>query len=246
MPNGSYVMPPTQQYPAASPSGAVLGPPTTFAVPGSIPQATNPNASAQDWQSSSPASSSPEPATNPDQKVPFYPSEEQGSLDTYSNGPALVSGQIPETFDPDPYAQPVRRVANSMITQASGQQASSETVVTASAEEFPGALSVDQSPQALNDTHFGHDSQNFRWLRGVVDYDEETKSWNIIYDLRPSAEDNFGGSLVLVDHPGLQELNTGEVIQIEGFVDEHETDRRGKPLYQIESFSRIPTLQASR
>lgn len=252
MPNGSYVVPPTQQYPAASPSGAVLGPPTTFAVPGGVPQATNPSAARQDWQSSSPTNSSPEPATQPDQKVPYYNdlNEEQGSLDNSSDGPALVSADAPETFDSDPYAEPVQRVANSMITQTSSQQAFAETVVVAAGEGTPSFPSpdpvADQSPQELNEMHFGHDPQNFRWLRGVVDYDEDEKNWNIIYDMRPSAEDAFGGSLVLVDDPILQQLNTGEVIEIEGFVAEHETDRRGLPLYKIESLSRIPTLQASR
>ena len=244
MPNGSYVMPPQQGYPAGSPSpsGAVLGPPTTF-IPNGMPQTASPTAATPDWQKSAPAETN---STESDKKVPDYSDDDQTSLQNFSSGPALVSAQIPEAFDPDPNAQPIQRVTNSFSLPTTSRQASAETIVTASSEQPGGpSLATADAEEGLNDTHFGHDDKNFRWLRGVVDYDQTDKTWNIIYDLQPELTDRFGGSLVLVDHPDLKDLKTGEVVQLEGFLAEEQTDRTGKPVFQIEKISHIPTVQSA-
>lgn len=86
---------------------------------------------------------------------------------------------------------------------------------------------------------YAYDSENYRWLRGKAHYDEQDDSWQLIYSLNPSAEDEFGGSITLMDHPQLRGLPDKSVVLVEGRVDRQQTDTFGKPQYRVERLARL-------
>jgi hypothetical protein len=80
---------------------------------------------------------------------------------------------------------------------------------------------------------YAYDRERYTWLRGKVDYDEGTRSWQIIYSL--NGNDKFGGSLTLADDPKLKKLQNDDVVLVEGKVDESRKGDRGKPVYKIDN-----------
>jgi hypothetical protein len=96
-----------------------------------------------------------------------------------------------------------------------------------------------------------HDTQayafdpKYTWLKGVVDYDEETQSWAIIYDLVPEPNDHFGGVFVFAPHEALRGVTPGQLVKVYGQADPGVQDSRGKPIYQIRTLTPIgPTPQS--
>lgn len=79
---------------------------------------------------------------------------------------------------------------------------------------------------------YGHDPQ-FQWVKGVVEFDEPSKTWVIMYDNNPQPSDPYGGELTLADDPSLKRLRTEDKVMIDGALDEDATDRRGIPMFRI-------------
>lgn len=89
---------------------------------------------------------------------------------------------------------------------------------------------------------FGHDSAGFRWLQGVVDYDETTRTWNIIYDLVPDADDPLGGSVAFAPSPLFDGLRNDEAVRVEGQLEPAAANGTGKPVYRVVRLSKlVPT-----
>lgn len=84
---------------------------------------------------------------------------------------------------------------------------------------------------------YGRDQKhaNPEWLRGVVDYDAQQRTWQIIYAASPDPRDPNGGSLTLAPHPNLATCRSGDIVLVEGAIDARTTDSRGKPLYAIDA-----------
>jgi hypothetical protein len=87
------------------------------------------------------------------------------------------------------------------------------------------------------------DRQTFRWLRGVVDYDDEAKTWNIIYSLRPDPKDKFGGSIALLGADRFGTLNNNDVVLVEGGVDVDHLDAFGKPQFRVDRLERLKPIE---
>jgi hypothetical protein len=87
---------------------------------------------------------------------------------------------------------------------------------------------------------YAFDSESYKWLRGVLDYDAVDKRWHITYSNNPQDKDTYGGSLTLADNPQLEEkfLNN-DVVLVDGSVDVNQRDRFGKPVYKIRKINRI-------
>ncbi|VAX36480.1 hypothetical protein MNBD_PLANCTO02-2120 [hydrothermal vent metagenome] len=82
---------------------------------------------------------------------------------------------------------------------------------------------------------YAYDKQQHKWLRGVVDYDQQSGSWSIIYDDQPDKEDVYGGSMTLVESPKLAKLHDHDIVLVEGEVDQTvDADRLGKPLFRVQ------------
>lgn len=80
---------------------------------------------------------------------------------------------------------------------------------------------------------YAYDAKAYTWLRGKVDYDEGTKTWQIIYSL--DGKDKFGGSLTLGNDPKLTRMRNDDVFLVEGRVDGTRKTDRGKPVYRVEN-----------
>ncbi|QDV20429.1 hypothetical protein Pan153_51040 [Gimesia panareensis] len=86
---------------------------------------------------------------------------------------------------------------------------------------------------------FSYDRQNYRWLRGIVEFDEQEKSWNITYNATPDRTDKFGGNIVLLDQGKLNRFKNGDVVLIDGHIDGSRQDRMGKPCYFVTKAQRL-------
>ena len=88
---------------------------------------------------------------------------------------------------------------------------------------------------------YKYDRKNFQWLRGVVDYDSEARSWNIIYNIEPDEQDEFGGSIVLqgAGADQFETLQNNDVILVEGKVDTKRLDAFGKPVFRVDHLDRL-------
>lgn len=90
---------------------------------------------------------------------------------------------------------------------------------------------------------YKYDRENYRWLRGVVDYEPETGTWNIIYNLQPDDEDKYGGSIVLVGADRFGRLEANDVVLVEGGVDLEHRDALGKPQYRVDRLERLVPIE---
>ncbi len=79
-----------------------------------------------------------------------------------------------------------------------------------------------------------YDHVSYSWLRGIVDFDSRDNSWHIIYSQHPDLHDHYGGVIRLIGSPKLSTLHSGDVVYVEGRIDTHQLDSRGKPQYRIE------------
>jgi len=73
----------------------------------------------------------------------------------------------------------------------------------------------------------------------VIDYDETSRTWHMVYAASPDSNDRFGGSVTLVPDKRLQTLRDNDVVLIEGRLDPSAKDATGKPLYRVDHFSRL-------
>lgn len=116
---------------------------------------------------------------------------------------------------------------------------SGNKVVSNDPFESPARLPTDLDSQPmppaaakpLNPYEF--DRQGYKWLRGVIDYDELSETWSIVYNLTPDATDPYAGSLIVSPHPDLGKLARGDIVLLEGRIDDKLKDRSGKPIYTI-------------
>jgi hypothetical protein len=86
---------------------------------------------------------------------------------------------------------------------------------------------------------YKYDREKFQWLRGVVDYDSEARSWNIIYNVEPDQQDQFGGSIVLAGADEFETLQNDDVILVEGGIDAKQLDALGKPMFRVDRLVRL-------
>lgn len=100
------------------------------------------------------------------------------------------------------------------------------------------ALNLPYDPAEIPNP-FAHDTEAYRFLRGLVTYDDQLQAWSIIYDDKPSRDDEFGGVFTLADHPGLTVLKDNDVVYLEGQVSESLMDEFGKPRYIVKHLSKL-------
>ncbi len=86
---------------------------------------------------------------------------------------------------------------------------------------------------------FGYDTQKYLYLRGLVNYDDRSETWSIIYDNQPDRDDEYGGVFTLLDHPGFAALNNNDVVYVEGKVSADQNDEYGKPKYHVEKLTKL-------
>lgn len=152
-----------------------------------------------------------------------------------------VPNPQPDSFGPAPAAvlprpQPLTMVSPFPQTvvaniQPTGLQTVDPFVepATLSNDDDAQPMPVGSSPPA---EPYAFDGADFKWLKGIVDFDDETKSWSIIYALVPKPTDRFGGHFVLGPSDQLQQLQRGDLVLIAG--EPHPTLKdRGRPVYHV-------------
>jgi hypothetical protein len=144
------------------------------------------------------------------QDTPFY-MPNSGATNTPDGGDAIPFSAIESPSD--------QRVAAGSIGNSPGGPALR-----------PAGLSQVR-PQS-DSSGYAHDSVNYGWLEGVVSYDAADRTWNIVYNLDPQAEDEYAGHFTLAQSPLSQTFREGERVRLEGRIDPAAKDRFGKPLYQ--------------
>jgi hypothetical protein len=90
---------------------------------------------------------------------------------------------------------------------------------------------------------YGRAGNRQAWFRGVVDFDEQEKTWYLIYNPNPDEDDERGGIVTLLDHPNLQFVRGDDTVLIEGVFVPDATDRYGHPRYRINTIKRLVAPQ---
>ncbi|MBS0206539.1 MAG: hypothetical protein JSS49_26925 [Planctomycetes bacterium] len=87
----------------------------------------------------------------------------------------------------------------------------------------------ERNPYGRDTTH-----ANPEWLRGVVDFDPQERTWQIVYAATPDPRDRNGGSLTLGNHRDLSRCRNGDIVVVFGGIDANQVDSRGKPIYALD------------
>ncbi len=159
---------------------------------------------------------------------------------SFGGGNSTPFGPDGASFQQNPPGESVSQVryeqaANRQELQLTAHQpATNETyaVVNAFAED-PQPFTT--TPPANKPNPYGHDAIGYRWLRGLVDFDERQKAWVLIYNPSPGPQDAYRGQITLIDNGQLQTLQNNDVVLVEGQVDPAFRDPgTGKPQFRIQ------------
>jgi hypothetical protein len=248
-PYGGYGYP---AYPAAPVDGG-MGPTPTYVpgygnptAPGPTPLVPNGTPSTPNWQQPGGGNSAPlydNPAgsgglvpapTDADDQKDFGPTPTSGNpggaeglsnsdihLEPIETEPATPTGAAAPSSalaDHEPFESPMRPASSGGATVAA------RTASLATPSNLPNP--------------FAHDVK-FTWLRGIVDFDPQDQRWVIVYSADPEGNDRYGGCLTLSDHAVLKLVKPGDVVYVEGTVDESSLDQHGKPIYRIDAIKKM-------
>lgn len=183
--------------------------------------------------------------TFPENQNNSFPENQNNSFPENQNNPFPADD---ETFGPNsssgmkPSAGKVSHADHQ--TSASGPQLvrsdqfMTPTKFQPASFEFPAESGTSAAPGQAP-SPFNYDHKSYRWLRGIVEFDEQEKSWNITYNATPDQTDKFGGNIVLLDQGKLNRFKNGDVVLIDGHIDGSQQDRMGKPCYLVTRAQRL-------
>jgi hypothetical protein len=209
--------------------GPTMAPPGGYISPG---PPYVPNSGSPTPLPGNPNSPTPLNSNSPTPTWRSAPNDDNSGLD---NAPPFTpnpgANPVPDPLDPgfDAPGAGASVPRATPLQQASAQSYEEPRKLAADpfAESATAATTATSSP-------YGYDGKAYAWLRGIVDYDEPSQSWSIIYDLAPKPHDQFGGSFVFAPHESLKGIVPGTTVQVQGQADPGITDGGGKPLYKIQ------------
>lgn len=184
----------------------------------------------------------------PDPNSSFPPSDNGGFAPRDSDGTGLVPDD--NYYDPE-NLPPARGGSNTFEgTSTPFEQDGASLKRGPSAAESVGRryeparsesrLQLASHPASSASEPYGYDAEKYRWLKGLVDYDEEQETWLLVYDVTPDVDDDFKGQITLAHSPMLDELNNNDAVLVEGRVDTSLRDSGTlKPQYRVERVQRI-------
>lgn len=236
--------------PSMAPQGGYITPGPVYAPQNLSPTPLpgNPNFPSN---SGSPTLLSPTPTNPGGNPLNLRPDPAGGSTDAppFQPNPGAGNPRVPDPLEPgfDSSPPPAAAIPRAMPF-AANQPMPATSVSTASAAgdffEEPRRVPVEADPFGDSSAEtqvqtYGFDGQSYTWLRGIVDYDKESNTWAIIYNLAPDVGDKFGGSFVFAPHDDLKRLQPGSTVLVQGRADPGRKDGRGKPLYEVVRFVKI-------
>lgn len=96
------------------------------------------------------------------------------------------------------------------------------------------------TPVAHTAERYGYHPQ-YQWLRGRLEHSSTENRWKlryISYDAPEGHMDAFGGSVQLLDHPQLSQLQSGQFVTVRGqLAAENTSSKDYSPLYQVQQIS---------
>lgn len=110
---------------------------------------------------------------------------------------------------------------------------------TASMPSRPNPYMYDKNTDDFNGDGV---EETYEWLRGVVNFNEKLRVWEITYNADPTdRDDKYGGTFTLSNDSGLYDLGVipDDVVLIDGRVDIGNVDEKGKPTYRVENVKRL-------
>lgn len=237
--NGFSVPSPVEQQSFESSADTFEANPKKFSANESAPDDTfNQNSMDSSQEFQPPINSFPgNENTFPQNQDNSFPGNEndpfQGGDDTFgpNNSSTMKpsAGKVSHADHQSPVSGPQLVSSNQFMTPTKFQPASFEFPSESGTSAAPG-----QAPSPFN-----YDRNGYRWLRGIVEFDEEEKSWNITYNATPDRSDKFGGNIVLLDQGKLNRFKNGDVVLIDGRIDGTRQDRMGKPCYLVTRAQRL-------
>lgn len=222
-------------------------PPGTYSSPGSPQLGPPAGGSSQKFQTPIPAT----PGGNPNDSAPLWDggaSRSDGGLVPAPHGDPNDLG-APNTLN--------ERNARPMLSHVSGSDADdtshlqpanlqtsrAQPARVEAPDSFEAPLELDdnahQHTAASGPNPYDYDREGYSWLRGVVDFNDDEKTWHIIYNVKPTKDDKFGGGIRLLPSPALKSLRQGQVVHLEGAIDYEHRDADGKPQYRVEHLARV-------
>jgi hypothetical protein len=87
---------------------------------------------------------------------------------------------------------------------------------------------------------FAH-AQDYSWLSGQVQYSRYHQSWRLRY-ASVDEDDQYGGSVTLVDDGKLGELKDGAYVKVRGRMVNPEA-RTAAPPYEVDAVEPVPTTK---
>ena len=249
-PYGPYTQPggfPATGQPYVPNGQPGVGSPTPLTPPGGSPSTYDTNGPLKfndNNNNAPPFKSSPDSGGN--KTVPLPGDEPGGAGPAASNSglqptSGLRIGEMPSEFDREPASNPPAEINQNEAAPAEGEGDPFEPPVRGTSSRGSSgvirkvSLEVPAAPRQLNP--YGRDKvhANPEWLRGVIDYDRQQRTWQIIYSASPEARDPNGGTLTLGNHPGLGRCRSGDIVLVEGAIDSSQLDARGKPVYALDN-----------
>lgn len=176
------------------------------------------------------------------------PYEPGSSGSTYDNEPPAddfdksPNGQFYESDRvPDPRDLPQSQFERDLGGSSTFFEPEAESFPTDGGIQLASGNHLDSAIQQvsgrLDHGEYGFDTNDYRWLRGVLRYDPSGNDWAVTYSL--AARDRFGGTLSLaLSAEQLNGLNEGDNIDVIGYVDDSIQGQRGQAIYRVNSISR--------
>ncbi len=150
------------------------------------------------------------------------PFQQDGARFEYDDGQAV--GSVP--FERDADSEDLQLAAHQSVSAEPEPEmfaAEPEPEMFAADEPKPQGNAV-QRPNP-----YGYDAVAYRWLRGIVDFDEQQQRWILIYNPNPGPRDTYKGQIALINNGQLQNIHNNDVVLVEGQVE----FSAGLPQYRI-------------
>jgi len=104
------------------------------------------------------------------------------------------------------------------------------------------SVSLEDQLSDPSDAGFAHDPQ-YRWFQGVAEFDAESKTWHLLYDLSPDVHDQLGGEFQLSENVRMDPAFSGRLIRVSGEFDTRRLDQLNKPVYAVQRIEEVRSSQ---
>jgi hypothetical protein len=243
-PNGYGYSGPYSQFPSGSYPGPTTAPATGSSQPASSLQGTTQYPTPASLPTGKPAGAAAGTKLGTQQSNPVPKYRDPGDTPTSLGAPAgddeldTIKRGSSSRSNPKPAADDLEDEVGDSISSSDDNGFSKPAPYRTAS-----ATVEDQEPRRLpsqsRPSPYKKDPDGYSWLRGVVVKDAKNGSWRITYSRDADDNDQYGGTLTLVDDDRLDTLIDDDIVLVAGKVDKSLPDRFGKPSYRVEQLKRL-------